>query len=119
MLSIEQLYPLLSQPRKVVITMHQKPDGDAMGSTLGLYHFLKQLGHTATVISPTNWPAFLNWMPEIKSVIDYEAQTQKAEAVINEAEWIFCLDFNTLSRTKKMEPVLDASKAVRILIDHH
>ncbi|HTB51953.1 MAG TPA: bifunctional oligoribonuclease/PAP phosphatase NrnA [Ferruginibacter sp.] len=119
MLSIEQLYPLLSQPKKVVITMHQKPDGDAMGSTLGLYHFLKQLGHNVTVISPTNWPSFLNWMPESKSVVDYEAQTQKADAIIDEAEWIFCLDFNTLSRTKRMEPKLDASKAVRILIDHH
>ena len=47
--------------------MHQKPDADAMGSTLGLYHFLKQFGHDATVISPTNWAAFLNWMPGCKS----------------------------------------------------
>ena len=119
MLTIDQLYPLLSQPKKIVITMHQKPDGDAMGSTLGLYHFLKQLGHTATVISPANWPSFLNWMPDSKLVVDYEAHTQKADAIIDEAEWIFCLDFNTLSRTKKMEPKLDSSTAVRILIDHH
>ena len=52
--------------------MHQKPDGDAMGSTLGLYHFLKALGHDAVVISPTNWADFLDWMPGINTVIDFE-----------------------------------------------
>ncbi|MBI3883448.1 MAG: bifunctional oligoribonuclease/PAP phosphatase NrnA [Sphingobacteriales bacterium] len=119
MQQIDQLYPLLSQPKKVVITMHQKPDGDAMGSTLGLYHFLKQFGHTVTVISPTNWPAFINWMPEIKLVLDYERQTQKSDVLIEEADWIFCLDFNRLSRTKLMENKLGQSKGQRILIDHH
>ncbi|UEG49395.1 bifunctional oligoribonuclease/PAP phosphatase NrnA [Ferruginibacter lapsinanis] len=119
MLSIDQIFPLLSQPRNVVITTHQKPDGDAMGSSLGLYHFLKQFGHTVTVISPTNWASFLNWMPDSKLVLDYEAQTDKANAAIDNADWIFCLDFNTLIRTKRMEEKLTNSNAVRILIDHH
>ncbi|MEN9570962.1 MAG: hypothetical protein RL172_2193 [Bacteroidota bacterium] len=99
--------------------MHQKPDGDAMGSTLALYHVLTQLGHQATVISPTNWADFLNWMPGVKKVVDYEHQTAQADALIAAADWIFCLDFNTLSRTKRMEAKLDAAKAQRILIDHH
>ena len=116
---IKDIYPKLNQPRKVVITMHQKPDGDAMGSTLGLSHFLKQLGHEVTVISPTNWATFLNWMPGCKQVLDYESMTLKADAAIAEADWIFCLDFNTLGRTKKMEPKLEASQASKILIDHH
>jgi bifunctional oligoribonuclease and PAP phosphatase NrnA len=116
---INQLYPLLHQPKKLVITMHQKPDGDAMGSTLALYHVLTQLGHQATVISPTNWADFLNWMPGVKKVVDYEHQTAQADALIAAADWIFCLDFNTLSRTKRMEAKLDAAKAQRILIDHH
>lgn len=99
--------------------MHQKPDGDAMGSTLGLYHFLMQFGHSVTVISPTNWASFLNWMPGCNKVVDYEKFTDKANTIIEDADWIFCLDFNTLSRTKRMEEKLAASKAQRILIDHH
>jgi len=99
--------------------MHQKPDGDAMGSTLGLYHFLNKLGHNCTVISPTNWASFLNWMPGCKQVIDYESQPAKADLLIDTADWIFCLDFNVLSRTKRMEDRLSAAKGNRILIDHH
>jgi phosphoesterase RecJ-like protein len=116
---ISEIFPLLLQPHKVVITTHQKPDADAMGSSLGLYHFLNQLGHTVTVISPTNWATFLNWMPDCKLVLDYESQTAAANIVIDNAEWIFCLDFNTLDRTKKMQEKLSNTKAVRILIDHH
>ncbi len=99
--------------------MHQKPDGDAMGSTLALYHVLHQLGHEVLVISPTNWTNFLDWMPGVKTVMDYERNVEAANAIIENAEWIFCLDFNTLNRTRKMEPVLLAAKGQRILIDHH
>jgi phosphoesterase RecJ-like protein len=116
---INQIYPELSNPKKIVITMHQKPDGDAMGSTLGLYHFLVQFGHQVTVISPTNWADFLNWMPGVDKVVDYEQRTAAADALITEADWLFCLDFNTLSRTKRMEPKLAAAPGQRILIDHH
>ena len=119
MQSLNQIFPLLSQPHKVVITTHQKPDGDAMGSSLGLYNFLLQFGHTVTVISPTNWASFLNWMPGTKNVLDYERQTEEADKAIAAAEWIFCLDFNTLGRTKRMEEKLVAAKGQRILIDHH
>jgi bifunctional oligoribonuclease and PAP phosphatase NrnA len=90
-----------------------------MGSVLGLYHFLIQLGHTVTVISPTNWPDFLDWMPGIQLVLDYERKTVLGNAAIDNADWIFCLDFNTLSRTKRMEEKLANAPAVRILIDHH
>ena len=119
MQAISETFPLLTTPKKIVITMHQKPDGDAMGSSLGLYHFLLQLGHTVTVVSPTNWADFLNWMPGAKNVLDYERQTAAADKLIDEADWIFCLDFNTLVRTKRMEEKLSNAKALRILIDHH
>lgn len=100
--------------------MHQKPDGDAMGSSLGLYHFLIQFGHSVTVISPTNWANFLNWMPDCKKVMEYESnQSAKADEAIDAADWIFCLDFNVLSRTKRMEEKLKSAKGQRILIDHH
>ncbi len=116
---LSEIFPLLSEPKNVVITFHQKPDADAMGSALGLYHFLKQLGHNATVISPTNWAGFLSWMPGCKKVLDYEMQTGKATEVINKAEWIFCLDFNTMDRTRKMAEILTNLSCTKILVDHH
>ena len=119
MQDITAIFPLLNTPKKVVITTHQKPDGDAMGSTLGLYHLLTALNHTVQVISPTNWASFLNWIPGAEHVLDYEKNVGKCNECIETADWIFCLDFNTLSRTKSMEPSLMASKAERILIDHH
>lgn len=116
---IEHFYPQLAIPAKTVITMHQKPDGDAMGSALGLYHFLIALGHDATVVSPTNWADFLDWMPGVKKVVDFEGNREKAKTLINEAELIFCLDFNVLHRTKNMEAVLQQADCIKILIDHH
>ena len=117
--SIEAIYPLLEQPRKVVIIMHQKPDADAMGSSLGLFHFLKRLGHDPVVISPTNWAEWLKWMPGCGGVIDYEYSTDKAIAVLDQAQWVFCLDFNTLARTRHMAARLRKVSATKILIDHH
>lgn len=116
---IQELYPLLSTPRKVVITSHQKPDADAMGSSLGLYHFLKSIGHEVTVVSPTNWAGWLNWMPGVKEVIDFELNREKVANLLNETEWLFCLDFNIFHRTKNLAPLLADFKGTRILIDHH
>lgn len=99
--------------------MHQKPDGDAMGSALGLYHFMKALGHDATVISPTNWADFLNWMPGIPEVVDFENNREKGKSLISAAEIIFCLDFNILHRTKNMEKPLTEATCIKVLIDHH
>src|SRR3954468_16818073 len=98
---IAEIFPELNTPKKIVITMHQKPDPDAMGSALGLFHFLEHLGHKVTVVSPTNWAAFLDWMPGCDKVLDYEnyKHRERAETALREAEWIFCLDFNTLPRT--------------------
>ena len=119
MQSIELFYPKLTTPSKVLITMHQKPDGDAMGSALGLYHFMIALGHEVTVISPTNWADFLDWMPGIDLVLDFEKQKDKCQKIINDAGIIFCLDFNVLHRTKQMEQPLLAATCTKILIDHH
>ncbi len=116
---VADLFQHLTTPKKVVVTMHQKPDGDAMGSALGLFNFIIQFGQEVTVISPTNWAAFLNWMPGCESVLDYEKDTALCDQLIAESDWIFCLDFNTLSRTKNMEQPILTSKAQKILIDHH
>ena len=99
--------------------MHQKPDPDAMGSSLALAGVLARLGHEVTVISPTNWPDFLKWMPGSKKVIDFEASREKGNKALEAAEWIFCLDFNALYRTKHMAAKLAELPCVKILIDHH
>lgn len=119
MKSITEIYGLLTTPRRVAITTHQKPDPDAMGSSLGLYHFLRSFGHEVTVISPTNWASWLNWMPGTDKVIDFEASPDKAEEALKNAEWLFCLDFNIFSRTKNLAPKLYEVRCTRILIDHH
>ncbi len=119
MKAIEDFYPILLSKKKIVITTHQKPDGDAMGSSLGLFHFLKKLGHEVTVISPTNWASFLNWMPGVKGVIDFEMYQHKAKEIIADAEVLFCLDFNTLSRIKHMQASIENASCIKVLIDHH
>lgn len=118
-LEIVRLREFLSLPRRVVITTHYKPDGDAMGSSLGLYHFLVGMGHQVTVISPSDWPDFLSWMPGCSEVINYEHHFARSKQITAEAEVIFCLDFNALSRMEKFADQVKKSEAVKVLIDHH
>jgi bifunctional oligoribonuclease and PAP phosphatase NrnA len=116
---ITDIIPLLTEPRAIVIVMHQKPDADAMGFSLGLFHVLTSMGHNATVISPTNWADWLSWMPGANLVIDYELDTERANIALKNADWIFCLDFNVLHRTRKMAEPIEKAGGKRILIDHH
>ena len=119
MKAIKEIFPLLSSPRKVVITTHQKPDADAMGSSLALYHFLTGFGHSVTVISPTNWAGWVDWMPGARLVLDYEKNRVKADAIMDDTDWLFCLDFNIFHRTKLMTDKLKVLTCTKILIDHH
>jgi phosphoesterase RecJ-like protein len=116
---LSEIFPFLNEPKNIVITFHQKPDADAMGSALGLYNFLIQFGHTVSVISPTNWAPFLSWMPGAKNVINFEMKGGNGSEVLKEAQWLFCLDFNVLSRTRTMEPAIAELNCTKILIDHH
>ena len=116
---IQDIFSELSNPKKVVITMHQKPDADAMGSALGLMHFLKLLNHSVTVISPTNWADFMKWMPGVETVLDFESQGELANQKLDECEWLFCLDFNIFHRTRFMADKLKSINCTKILIDHH
>jgi phosphoesterase RecJ-like protein len=119
MLDLAALTHLLEQPQKIVITTHHKPDGDAMGSSLGLYNYLIQQGHHAKVITPTDYPDFLSWMPGNEEVIIYTEQPELSATLIAEAHLIFCLDFNALSRINEMGELVGQSSAYKIMIDHH
>lgn len=110
---------ILSQPQKIVIVPHKNPDGDAMGSCLALYGFLKGMGHTVHVIAPNDYPKFLKWMPCNETVLNFEWEAQRAQRLLDESTVIFTLDFNDLSRVGQMESALRAAKADFIMIDHH
>lgn len=116
---ITAIQELLSTPRKVVIIPHRSPDGDAMGSTLGLYHFLKKFNYDAVVIAPNEFPEFLAWLPSSDSVLIYEKEREKTAQIILNADLVFTLDFNALHRTGEMEQVLKKVTAPFIMIDHH
>ena len=113
MQNFETLKSLLSSPKRIVITAHANPDGDALGSSLGLYHYLKQLGHRITVIMPTEIPDFLSWMKDYDQVLVYENTRLFSSNIVKEAEIIFSLDYNSLSRTELMRSVLKESRPLR------
>ena len=118
--NIQKAKKLAFRYDKIVIVTHQAPDGDALGSSLGLYHFLKESGKKdVQVIVPNDYPVFLHWMPGAKNVINAEWQKKHAELAIASADLIFCLDFNTLKRIAQLEDPVRQSKAKKILIDHH
>lgn len=116
---IQKIQELLSTPKKIIIIPHRSPDGDAMGSTLGLYHFLKKLNHESLVVAPNEFPDFLAWLPDSDAVLIYEKDKENIAQKIYDADLIFTLDFNALHRTGEMEQVLNKVTAPFIMIDHH
>lgn len=116
---IQAVTELLSTPKKIAIIPHRSPDGDAMGSTLALYHFLLKLGHEPVVIAPNEFPDFLAWLPASDKVLVYEKDRENVSKILQGAELLFALDFNALHRTGEMEQVLSKLSAPFIMIDHH
>ena len=111
---------LLASPKKIAIIPHRSPDGDAMGSTLALYHFLLKLNHNVTVIAPNDFPDFLAWIPGSDKVLVFENDIQTTTKILQESEIVFTLDFNALHRTGDvMEQVLNKLQTVFVMIDHH
>ncbi|MCD0487969.1 DHH family phosphoesterase [Pedobacter sp. MC2016-14] len=119
MLTLPELKSLLATPQKIVITTHHKPDGDAMGSSLGLYAYLIQKGHHVKVITPTDYPYFLHWLPNNSDVIIYTDNKEQSDELVKDAALIFCLDFNTLSRINELGEVIRAADGYKLMIDHH
>jgi len=110
---------LLKKPKKIVVVGHKNPDGDAIGSCLGLSNFLRQLGHQVTTVMPNDFPDFLKWIPEASEIINLEQDSEKTISAIHKANLIFTLDFNALNRTGNLENILEKATANFILIDHH
>lgn len=110
---------LLGTPQKIVIIPHKNPDGDAIGSTLGLWHYLCKKGHEATIISPNDFPKFLKWMPGSEKIVNYEKEASTAKELISNATVIFTLDFNHLGRIGQLQPLLEEATASFVMIDHH
>ena len=104
---------------KIVIVSHVSPDGDAIGSSLGLYHFLDSQEKTVNVIVPNAFPDFLRWMPGSKDILLYDRYKDFADKLIAEADVICCLDFNALKRIDDMADAVAASPARKVMIDHH
>ena len=109
----------LGKEAKIVITTHHKPDADAMGSSLGLKNFLVNLGYSPIVITPTDYAPFLHWMKGDDEVLEYESKEEDSNILIAEADVIFCLDFNDLSRINHMGDQVQNAKAIKVMIDHH
>ncbi len=116
----QQLFAALSLANNIVITSHKSPDGDSIGSSLALHHFLNKIGKNSVVVHPDKAPEYLHAIPGVSSIICFDLETGKAEELIEKADFIFCLDYNDSSRVgSQMQVVLEKSTAKKAMIDHH
>lgn len=116
---ISELKQLLNEKLNIVITSHSNPDGDAVGSSLAMYHYLSKLGNEVNMVVPNKFPDYYNWLPDSEKIINYEKQSKSAQQILKEADLIFCVDFNAISRLGAVADIVKNTSAKRILIDHH
>ena len=117
--NVSRSYKLIEAAERIVILTHLSPDGDAVGSSLGLYHFLKEIGKEPVVIVPNRFPSFLNWMSGAADIVVLEEKHKEVQGLITEADLLICVDFNDLKRIDGAKPFVEQSHAKKILIDHH
>lgn len=115
----KKLKQLIADAKNIVITCHMSPDGDAVGSSLGLMHVLRTMGKYTSVVTPDMVPVSLNFLPGVKSIVVYTRQELLAKQLVKEADLIICLDFNALYRIDRFAPVIGQAKATKVMIDHH
>ncbi|PKP50591.1 MAG: DHH family phosphoesterase [Bacteroidetes bacterium HGW-Bacteroidetes-11] len=116
---VNQLKELLTTTSNILITTHYNPDGDALGSSLGLYHYLHLKGYSAKILVPNEYPDFLGWMPGNSDMTVYSKNQSEGDALIDWAEVIFCLDYNAIQRVNLFSDKLINAKGVKVLVDHH
>ncbi|MCG1037603.1 DHH family phosphoesterase [Polaribacter sargassicola] len=115
-----ELKVFLEKPRSIVIVGHRNPDGDAMGSTLALKHYLDKKGHNCTVVVPNEYPEFLHWLPGSETTFRFDWQNNQSQKAINRSDIIFLLDFNALHRVgSDMQNTLEKYPKDFAMIDHH
>jgi phosphoesterase RecJ-like protein len=120
MKNITDFKDFLEAPRKAVILTHFKPDADALGSSLGLCHYLRKKGHQPVVITPSDYPDFISWMPGNSDVVvNARDKTEKINQLIKGADVVFCLDFSSLDRINELGRMVRESEGKKVLIDHH
>lgn len=117
--NIDKVETYFERAEKIVIVTHISPDGDAIGSSLGLFHFLNSQGKTTHIIVPNAFPDFLRWMPGAKDIVRYDKYKEFADKLLNEADVICCLDFNALSRIGDMSQSVADAPGRKVMIDHH
>ena len=117
--TIDSLKDFLSEKRKIVITSHRNPDGDALGSSLALKHFLGAKGHDVTVVLPSEYPDNFNWLHDVASCVIYDVDKEVAKKHIEEAGLFFFLDFNSYDRIDPLKKFIEPNPAPKVMIDHH
>ena len=117
--SIDKINELLNSKKRITITTHTNPDGDAIGSSFALYHYLLKLNHSVKVITPNKHPDFLDWVPGIKDLEIFEDNPEKCNKILDNSDLVFTLDFNDLKRASKLGLALSQFKGTTIMIDHH
>lgn len=116
----QKILELVNQAQAIVITSHKSPDGDSIGSSMALFHLLKKWGKNVWVVHPDPAPVFLHWVPGQDEIVDVETKQERAFELLSGADLIFCLDYNEPSRVGDvMQPILEASGAKKVMIDHH
>lgn len=118
--NITELKSLMATPKNIVLTSHRNPDGDAIGSTLALYHFLARQGHHVKMIVPSDFPANLSWMSGIENILVYDDDPESVEDLFEHQDIVFCLDFNAIDRIDKVGQLfIDKAEITKVMIDHH
>ena len=117
--TIERLRSLINGVSRIVITCHKSPDGDALGSSLALCHVLKRLGKDAVVVTPDMAPKSLEFIPGVRELIVFTKHEQRVRKTLNDAQLLFCLDYNSLKRVDRLAELIEPLNVKRVLIDHH
>jgi phosphoesterase RecJ-like protein len=105
--------------KSIIIVPHTNPDGDAMGSVLGLWRVLSNAGYKVKVVSPTKYPEFYHWMDGHDEVINFSHHPKQSARALEESDLLICMDFNQLSRLGDMKPLIESYEGKTILVDHH